>query len=128
MNQRIAPDQAPAGNRETRPLDLATMRETARQVMAMGEPGPELEDLTAAMRGFVQLLVPEIRTRIAAKPAGDQPARVAQVGVDEAWRRLHTTPGFGPDAAYRRAQKLALSVFSLCDHYENLQPPAAAAS
>ncbi|MCZ7462041.1 DUF6415 family natural product biosynthesis protein [Streptomyces sp. WMMC940] len=128
MKHGTAPAEPSSGNDENRPPDLATMRETGRLVMAMGEPGPELEDLTAEMRGFVQLLVPEIRALIAAKPAGDQPAQVAQVGVDEAWRRLHTTPGFGPDAAYRRAQKLALSVFSLCDHYENLQPPAAAAS
>ncbi|MET7715495.1 DUF6415 family natural product biosynthesis protein [Streptomyces sp. NPDC005407] len=34
---------------------------------------------------------------------------------------LHTTPGFGPDAAYRQAQRLARSVNALCDHYENLR-------
>ncbi|MEU2260047.1 hypothetical protein ABZ557_07125 [Streptomyces sp. NPDC019645] len=42
------------------------------------------------------------------------------VGIDEAGRRWHTTPGFVPDAAYRRVRKPALPVCSLCDRYENL--------
>jgi len=68
--------------------------------------------------------VPEIRAIIATAPLGDPAAEVAQVGIDEAWRRLHTTPGFGPDAVARHTRKLALSVCSLCDHYEHLRPAA----
>ncbi|MEV4919134.1 DUF6415 family natural product biosynthesis protein [Streptomyces tirandamycinicus] len=101
-------------------LDVHSMREAARRVILMDEPQPQLGELTAEMRGYVERLVPEIRTLITHQPAGDMPAEVAQVGVDEAWRRLHTTAGFGASAAYRRARKLALSVSSLCDHYETL--------
>ncbi|MEW2631773.1 DUF6415 family natural product biosynthesis protein [Streptomyces sp. NPDC048389] len=111
---------------ETRPVDVATMRDTARRLLSLEEP-PLREDLdvvTDALRGHVQLLVPEIRALIRAQPAGDLHAGIAQVGIEEASRRLTTPLGFGPDAAYRRARKLALSVCSLCDHYEHLSPSA----
>ncbi|MCZ7460130.1 hypothetical protein [Streptomyces sp. WMMC940] len=36
--------------------------------------------------------------------------------------------GFGSDAAYRHARKLAISVRSLCDHYENLRRPSTTTS
>ncbi|MGW2559464.1 DUF6415 family natural product biosynthesis protein [Streptomyces sp. NPDC001514] len=128
MKQGTAPQAAAAAQGEDpRPLDLDTMRDTARRVLALGEAPPLLEDLdrlTDILRGHVQLLVPEIASLIRRLPRGDGPACVAQIGIDEAWRRLHTTRGFGPDAAYRHAKKLALSVNSLCDHYENLRPAA----
>ncbi|AWK08797.1 hypothetical protein DDQ41_07535 [Streptomyces spongiicola] len=104
-------------------LDVHSMREAARRVILMDGPQPQLDELTAEMRGYVERLVPEIRTLITHQPAGDMPAEVAQVGVDEAWRRLHTTAGSGAYAAYRRARKPASSVSSLCDHYENLSAP-----
>lgn len=99
------------------------MREAARSVLTADAVRPQLDDDTV-LRGYVQQLVPEVRALIARLPANDGPARVAQIGVDEAWRRLHTPRGFGPDAAHRQAQRLARSVLSLCDHYENLVPAA----
>ena len=123
MKQRTSHQTAP----DQRPVDIPAMRETARRVLGLGEAPPLIEDLdmlTGALRGHVQLLVPEIRALIRTHPAGDLHAGIAQVGIDEAWRRLHTTPGFGREAAYRRAKKLALSVCSLCDHYESVNPPA----
>ncbi|MER7814581.1 DUF6415 family natural product biosynthesis protein [Streptomyces sp. NPDC096153] len=104
------------------------MREAAQNVMTLGEPRPRLDELTDSLRGNVRQLVPALQTLINAQPAGDVPAAVAQVGIDEAWRRLHTPRGFGPDAAYQHARKLALSVQSLCDHYENLRRPSTTAS
>jgi hypothetical protein len=102
------------------------MRDTARRVLSLEKPPTreDLEMLTAELRGHVQLLVPEIRTLIRAQPAGDLHAGIAQIGIEEASRRLTTPLGFGPDAAHRRARKLALSVCSLCDHYEHFSPPA----
>ncbi|MEU2433057.1 DUF6415 family natural product biosynthesis protein [Streptomyces sp. NPDC007861] len=101
------------------------MRETAQSALTPGETRLGLDDLADALRGDVEQLVPAVRTLIARLPSGDAPARVARIGVDEAWRRLHTTRGFGPDAAHRHAQRLARSVLALCDHYENLTRPSA---
>ncbi|MER7000095.1 DUF6415 family natural product biosynthesis protein [Streptomyces sp. NPDC000410] len=95
------------------------MRNVARQALA-DDAKAAATDLVPAMRGFVSRLVPEVQELIRRAPLGDPPAKVAQVGVDEAWRRLHTAPGFGPDAACRHARKVALSVLSLCDHFESL--------
>ncbi|MEW2635278.1 DUF6415 family natural product biosynthesis protein [Streptomyces sp. NPDC048389] len=127
MQQRTAAQGASAApGHDPRPVDIATMRNTARRVLSLEKPPTrdDLEMLTAALRGHVQLLVPEIDALIRAQPAGDLHAGIARVGIEEASRRLTTPLGFGPDAAYRCARKLALSVCSLCDHYEHLRPPA----
>ena len=128
MQQHTTPQISTTdGGRDPRPVDISAMRDMARRVLALGEATPLLEDLerlTEILRGHVQLLVPEIRALIRTQSSGDLHAGIAQVGVDEAWRRLHTTRGFGPGAAYRHAKKVALSVCSLCDHYEHLNPPA----
>ncbi|MFE3326799.1 DUF6415 family natural product biosynthesis protein [Streptomyces sp. NPDC059176] len=120
LNRDAAPNTTAGPALAADPLDFVTMRVTARRVLEMSEPRPQLDELTVAMRGMVHLLVPELSTLVASQPPGDGPARVAQIGMEEAWRRLTTPPGFGPDAAYRQAQKLARSVLSLCDHVENL--------
>jgi hypothetical protein len=113
---------------DPRPVNISTMRETVRRLYAYGvnsaSPIEELDDLTEVLRAHVRLMVPELRALIRSQPAGDVSAQIAEIGADEAWRRLNTTPGFGPEAAYRRARKLAMSVQSLCDHYETLNPPA----
>jgi hypothetical protein len=102
------------------------MRDTVRRLYAMDEQAPpeDIDDITEALRGHVRLMVPELAKVVRSQPIGDITAQIAQIGLDEAWRRLMTPPGFGPDAAYRRARKLAMSVQSLCDHYEGLTPPA----
>ncbi|WP_435601588.1 DUF6415 family natural product biosynthesis protein [Streptomyces sp. C10-9-1] len=102
------------------------MRDSARRLVNLGGPPPLAEDLdtlSETLRGHIRLLVPEIRAAIRTAPMGDTTAAIAQIGIDEAWRRLTTTPGFGPDASYRHARKLAMSVQSLCDHWENLTRP-----
>ncbi|WP_328404363.1 DUF6415 family natural product biosynthesis protein [Streptomyces sp. NBC_00390] len=127
MKQGTAPQtSAAAEGHDPRPVDIATMRGTAQRVLALGEAPPlreDLDQLADTLRGHLNVLVPEIRNRVNQLPAMDPAACVARIGVDEAWRRLHTTTGFGPDAAYRQAERLARSVRSLCDHYENLHPP-----
>lgn len=127
MKPQIDTQVRDAAAGDLRPLDIPTMKETARLVLMPAER-PDVADVgeaTAMMRGHIELLVPAIRSLIRARPSGDTAAAVASIGADEAWRRLHTTPGFGPDAARRHARKMALSVCSLCDHYTHLQPPAA---
>ncbi|MGW7359488.1 DUF6415 family natural product biosynthesis protein [Streptomyces sp. NPDC054802] len=111
-----------------RPVNISTMRETVRRLYEYGVDGAspieDLDDITETLRSHVRLMVPELRALIRTQPPGDVTAQIAEIGVQEAWRRLNTTPGFGPEAAYRRARKLAMSVGSLCDHYESLNPPA----
>ncbi|MFD7614399.1 DUF6415 family natural product biosynthesis protein [Streptomyces sp. NPDC059828] len=94
------------------------MRDVAREVLA--DEGAAV-DVVPAMRGFVDLLAPEVQALISRAPLGDSSAKVAQVAVDGACLRVTTPPGFGPEGARRHARKVALSVLSLCDHYENLQ-------
>ncbi|ORT60078.1 DUF6415 family natural product biosynthesis protein [Streptomyces sp. CB03238] len=110
---------------DPKPLDLATMRDTARYVLTLESallPLGELDVLIDTLHGHVRLLVPEVRALIRSMPVGDVPARVARIGIEEAWRRLYTPPGPGWDATFRHAKKVALSVNSLCDHYETLDP------
>ncbi|MEU2158866.1 DUF6415 family natural product biosynthesis protein [Streptomyces sp. NPDC019396] len=102
------------------PPDLATMRDVARKVLA-DEDGTAL---IPAMRGFVNLMAPEVQALIRRAPLGDSSAKVAQVAVDGACLRVTTPPGTGPEGARRHARKVALSVLSLCDHYENLRDPS----
>ncbi|WP_137991286.1 DUF6415 family natural product biosynthesis protein [Streptomyces vilmorinianum] len=125
MKQSTAPQGTSAGEEDPRPLDVAMMRDTARRVLALGEAPPLLEDLdklTNSLRGHISLLVLELRGLLEGFAATDPAACVARVGVEEAWRRLHTTRGFGPQAVHRHAERLARSVNSLCDHYQNLNP------
>jgi hypothetical protein len=119
-------EQCSAAGRDARPLDIPTMRATVRRLYSMDGTATleDLDEITELLRGHVRLMVPELRDVIRRQPAGDVGAQIAEYGVDEAWRRLNTTPGFGSEAIYRRARKLAMSVQSLCDHYETFNPPA----
>jgi len=125
MQQRTSPPTpAATTGHDPRPADVAVMRETARRLLSIGEVPPLVEDvaeLSAMLRGHVELLVPEIEALLPGFPVGDVPAAIARVGAEEASRRLNAPQGPGTDAAYRQAKKLAMSVFSLCDHYENLR-------
>ena len=102
------------------PPDLTTMRDVAREVLA-DEDGATM---VPAMRGFVDLMAPEVQALISRAPLGDSSAKVAQVAVDGACLRVTTPPGIGPEGARRHTRKVALSVLSLCDHYENLSDPS----
>lgn len=124
MQHRTAPAQPTAGDLMTpAPPDIETMRDSARRAMTFQGDDLELDTLIALLQGHVRLLVPEIRALVQTAPAGDQTALIAQVGVDEAWRRVNTT-AFGSDALNRQARKLAMSTLSLCDHWENLTSPS----
>ncbi|MFD7609552.1 DUF6415 family natural product biosynthesis protein [Streptomyces sp. NPDC059828] len=102
---------------ETAPPDLATMRDVARQALA----DASASDLVPTMRGMIDLLTPQVQALIRRAPLGAPSATLAQVALDAARQRFATPAGgFGPDAARRRARLIALSVLSLCDHFENL--------
>ncbi|MGW8989879.1 DUF6415 family natural product biosynthesis protein [Streptomyces zhihengii] len=124
MQHRTATVQPTAGDLlSPAPPDIQTMRDSARRAMNFEGNDLKLDTLIALLQGHVRLLVPEIRALVQTAPAGDQTALIAQVGVDEAWRRVNTT-AFGADALNRQARKLAMSTLSLCDHWENLTSPS----
>ncbi|MQS35421.1 DUF6415 family natural product biosynthesis protein [Streptomyces katsurahamanus] len=95
------------------------MRDTAGRLLspdAAPLPAGELARLIELLRGYVELLVPEVRRLAAAASPVDPAARVAEVGAAEAVRRLNA--GTRADAGC--AERLARSVVSLCHHFETL--------
>lgn len=106
------------------PLDVETMRATARRLLTddAEPPAPEeLETLTRTLRGHMMLAVPEIETAAHRLPEGDVPRACALACVGEARMRLGFEPGRSLPAGIAHAQRLARSVNALCDHYENLR-------
>jgi hypothetical protein len=103
--------------------DLPGARRLARAALTLDDPPPAAEgaELLRLLAERVLLLLPEVRARVERLSEDDAAARVARIGIDEAWRRLHTSPGFGPGAALAHIRRLARSVGSLCDHWENLE-------
>jgi hypothetical protein len=104
------------------PLDVLTMQETARRVLLEPLSIGEVEVAAITLRGHIELLVADLQALILASTSDTREAQVARVGLGEAQRRLTTPPGLGDDAHRRHAKKLAMSVVSLCGHYENLRP------
>lgn len=107
---------------ETAPLDLQTMRACAGRLLAQdGEaPPPEaLETLTLQLRGHIMLAIPEVETAALALSEDLVPRACALFCIGEARLRLRAEIGRSPTARIAHAQRLARSVHSLCDHYEN---------
>ncbi|RZB18261.1 hypothetical protein StrepF001_14170 [Streptomyces sp. F001] len=106
------------------PVDIATMRGSARRLLADDAEPPmpdELETLTLQLRGHIMLAVPEVETAAAGLPEDDIPRACALACVGEARMRLNLEPGRTLPAGIAHAQRLARSVNALCDHYENLR-------
>ncbi|MGX5214501.1 DUF6415 family natural product biosynthesis protein [Streptomyces violaceus] len=106
------------------PLDLETMRASADRLLGSNAEvlSPErLETLTLQLRGHLMLAVPEVESAVLAL-SEESVARVcALFCVGEARLRLSAQPGRSLSARGRtaHAQRLARSVRTLCDHYEN---------
>ncbi|MFK0124865.1 DUF6415 family natural product biosynthesis protein [Streptomyces nigra] len=106
------------------PVDVATIRDTTSTLLG---PDPQLDDLDTlvlALRGHIQLLIPEVEALAAAQPK-DTPERFCALAcIGEAQRKLRLGDGQTPPTRIAVAQKLARVVNALCDHYEKLQRPA----
>lgn len=124
MPRSITP---PAGTAERAPVDLETMRATARRLLAENAEPPmpdELETLTLQLRGMIMLTIPEVETAAGRLPKDDIPRACALACIGEARMRLGLEPGRTLPAGIAHAQRLARSVAALCDHYENLHTAA----
>ncbi|WP_405591250.1 DUF6415 family natural product biosynthesis protein [Streptomyces sp. NBC_01092] len=108
---------------EALPLDLETMRETARRLLAPDAELPtteELETLTLLLRGHMMLLIPAVEDAARPLPEDDVPRACALACVGEARMRLGLEPGRTLPAGIAHAQRLSRSVNALCDHVVNL--------
>ncbi|MFF0591954.1 DUF6415 family natural product biosynthesis protein [Streptomyces antibioticus] len=105
------------------PLDLDTMRASARRLLAEDAEPPrqeELETLTLTLRGHMMLLIPAVEDAARKFPRDDIPATCARACVGEARMRLGLEPRNGLPAGIAHAQRLSRSVNALCDHVINL--------
>jgi hypothetical protein len=105
------------------PPDIATMRATARRLLALdARPiGPEeLDTLRLTLRGQLELMIPIVEAMTAGLPANDIPAACALAGVDEARLRLQMSVDAYSPVRMSVSMRLARSVIALCDHYQNL--------
>ncbi|MFE7077361.1 DUF6415 family natural product biosynthesis protein [Streptomyces sp. NPDC057620] len=119
---RNATDGPPAG-RDSRPLDVETMRATASRLIGEAASllsADELEALTLQLRGHMMVAIPDIERAAFALPEDDVPRACALACVGEARMRLDLAPDHGLAAELKHAQRLARSVNALCDHHHNL--------
>ncbi|MGX1561468.1 DUF6415 family natural product biosynthesis protein [Streptomyces sp. NPDC055506] len=113
---------APPISKATPPLDLETMRASADRLLASDTeaPSPEtLETLMLQLHGHLMLAVPEVETVALALPEDSAARACASFCIGEARLRLSAQPGRDPSARVAHAERLARSVRTLCDHYEN---------
>ncbi|MFC9682663.1 DUF6415 family natural product biosynthesis protein [Streptomyces sp. NPDC056948] len=109
------------------PPDLATMRETAHRVLgpdsapdAVPPAGEELDTLTAALRGHIELLAPEVE-RAAGQLPENAPTRssaLACVGEASGKLRAPELSSAPLSGTVMYARRLARVLAALCDHYE----------
>ncbi len=105
------------------PLDIETVRASARPLLAEGAalPAPdELAALTVALRGHIEALIPEVTAAAAAEPKDSIPRYCALACIGEARGKLHLGDDDSLAIRVSVARKLARSVNALCDHHENL--------
>lgn len=122
MAHRTAETPATA-ERDKRPLDVPTMRASARRLLAEDAELPtfeEMETLTLLLRGHMMLIIPEVEQVAARQPKDDIPRYCALACIGEARMRLDLTAGHGLPAGIAHAKRLSRSLNALCDHYENL--------
>ncbi len=112
-------DAAEASN--PAPPDIEEMRTSARILLADDAVPPatvDLDTLTAALRGHMESLIPDVALAAGRLSKDDIPRWCALACVGEARGKLRAAPGLAGGVVY--ARKLARSLNALCDHWENL--------
>lgn len=122
MPNRTAPPAVATGLAEL-PVDIATMRQSARCLLAE-DPAPPADDalgvLAVLLRDHIVQLIPEVEAATLRLPQDDIPRACALACVGEARMRLRLGDGDTGAVRLAVAVKLARSVRALCDHHENL--------
>ncbi|MFD3503736.1 DUF6415 family natural product biosynthesis protein [Streptomyces sp. NPDC058678] len=109
------------------PPDIETMRATALRLLGPDD-GPdvlppaadELDTLTLALRGHLELLGPEVERMAGRLDRESIPRYCALACVGEARGKLRARPGRGPHGPVAYARRLARVLNALCDHHEKL--------
>lgn len=102
------------------PPDIVTMRASTHRALVEGPSSGELDALTLALRGHIQLLIPEVQKVARLQPRDSVPRLVALLCCDEALRKLRIGDGANLPVRVAVAQKLARCVNALCNHYVRL--------
>lgn len=105
------------------PIDIATMRDSARILLAADAGLPvldELDTLTLTLREHIHLLIPEVAQAAAREPKDSIPRYCALACVGEARSKLRAGQGSRADGGVAYTRKLARSLNALCDHWESL--------
>lgn len=114
-------------NTQTKPVDLATMRDTVTRLLdpdavpeALPPTGDELRMLTETVRGHIEELVPAVEAEARKLKPGSIHRYTVLGCVWEARSRLEAQPSprFGGAPGY--ACRLARALTALCDHHETL--------
>lgn len=107
------------------PVDIETMRATARRAHNLRTPPPaeDLRLLLSQLRGHLELMIPEVEERADREIHEAVLRYCALAGVAEARRKLdpESTPGVHGGMTY--ARRLARALDGLCQHYADLTGP-----
>ncbi|WP_055525063.1 DUF6415 family natural product biosynthesis protein [Streptomyces graminilatus] len=121
--RRVTASPSTAEQQDSRPPDIATMRESACRLLTQDAEPPtaeELDTLTLTLRGHIQLLIPEVATAAAREPKDSIPRYCALACIGEARNKLRLNGDGTLPIRLSAARKLARVVNALCDHHENL--------
>ncbi|MFD0434758.1 DUF6415 family natural product biosynthesis protein [Streptomyces chartreusis] len=108
------------------PPDIATMRATAAPILGPDD-GPDafppsaagLETLDSALRGHLQLLIPDVQ-KAASGRRKDVQTYCALACIGEARGKLTVATAGTPAARVHHVRRLARVLLALCEHYERL--------
>ncbi|MFF8329436.1 DUF6415 family natural product biosynthesis protein [Rhodococcus qingshengii] len=103
------------------------MRRSTLLVLAVAAPekhfeGAELEGLAATFRDYIKALIPAVRARACVLPEASADRAAAMACIGEAEIRLCLGPGDTDAIRGSVTARLARSVKTLCEHYEQLAP------
>lgn len=105
----------------TAPVDTDTMREHAKRALnEVFDSAKDLDQLILALRGHINLMIPEVEAVIIKHPRDYIPAICARACVGEARRRVAMGDGDTITLRVSVSQKLARMVDALMRHYTEL--------
>ncbi|XUL89723.1 DUF6415 family natural product biosynthesis protein [Streptomyces galilaeus] len=119
----VSAPEVVANEQANYPPDVNTMRASARPLLAEHAEPPAADELAtaiSALRGHLEVLIPDVGQLAGRQPKNDIPRACALACCGEARMRLRLGDGETPAVRTAAARRLARSVMALCDHYENL--------